>query len=229
MDNGVVQFHFLRSPADESAWWDAVCQCDSALASSLRLRFIQCSFRPNNLCLVESPEHRRRAPLTCPPSRFSGKNPLSLEKPLLSSRTHKNSCCWQGHALNWWIGSLVSLFFTELDANGHCAVLSRFSRVQLCVTPWTVAHQAPLSMGILQASILEWVYCHSFPSPGDLPNPGIEPMFLMSPALAGRFFTTRATWEAQNPHAELTNKNANYRIPFLERASHAAQLVKHLQ
>ena len=35
-----------------------------------------------------------------------------------------------------------------------CAVLSR---VQLFATPWTVAHQAPLSMGILQARILEWV------------------------------------------------------------------------
>ena len=35
-----------------------------------------------------------------------------------------------------------------------------------------------------------------FPSPGDLPNPGIKPGPLMSPALAGRFFTTRATWEA---------------------------------
>ena len=53
-------------------------------------------------------------------------------------------------------------------------------------------------------------------------------MFLTSPALAGRFFTTSATWEAQNSRAELTNKNANYRIPFLERASHVAQLVKHL-
>ena len=36
-----------------------------------------------------------------------------------------------------------------------------------------------------------------FPSPGNLPYPGIEPVFLMSPALAGGFFTTSATWEAQ--------------------------------
>ena len=35
-----------------------------------------------------------------------------------------------------------------------------------------------------------------FPSPGNLPNPGIEPMSLMSPALAGGFFTASATWEA---------------------------------
>ena len=36
-------------------------------------------------------------------------------------------------------------------------------------------------------------------SPGDLPDPGIKPVSLMSPALAGGFFTTSATWEAQDP------------------------------
>ena len=41
------------------------------------------------------------------------------------------------------------------------------------MTPGTVAHQAPLSMGFSQARILGWV---AFPSPGDLPNPGIEPV-----------------------------------------------------
>jgi len=35
-----------------------------------------------------------------------------------------------------------------------------------------------------------------FPPPGDLPNPGIEPTFLTSPALAGGFFTTSTTWKA---------------------------------
>ena len=35
-----------------------------------------------------------------------------------------------------------------------------------------------------------------FPSPGDLPDPGVEPTSLVSPALAGRFFTTSVTWEA---------------------------------
>ena len=54
------------------------------------------------------------------------------------------------------------------------------------VTPGTVAHQAPLSMGILQARILEWVV---LPTPGDLPHPGIKPMSPASPALAGGFFT----------------------------------------
>ena len=47
--------------------------------------------------------------------------------------------------------------------------------------------------GILQARIWETL---PFPSPGDLPNPGIEPMSLMSPALAGGFFTTSVIWKA---------------------------------
>ena len=47
--------------------------------------------------------------------------------------------------------------------------------------------------GILQARTLEGLPC---PAPGDLPDPGIEPVSLMSPALAGRFFTTSTTWEA---------------------------------
>ena len=46
------------------------------------------------------------------------------------------------------------------------------SRVQLFVTPWTVAHQAPTSMGF---SRQEYWSGLPFPSPGDLPDPGIEP------------------------------------------------------
>ena len=73
------------------------------------------------------------------------------------------------------------------------------SHVQLFVTLWTEAHQFPLPMGILQARILEGAAIGvPFPPPGDLPDPGTEPVSLMSPALAGGFFTTGATWEAQN-------------------------------
>ena len=50
--------------------------------------------------------------------------------------------------------------------------------------------QAPLSMGI---SRQEYWSGFPFPSPRDLPNPGIEPESFMSPALAGRFFTTSTT------------------------------------
>ena len=65
------------------------------------------------------------------------------------------------------------------------------SHVQLFVTPWIVACQAPLSMGF---SRQEYWSGLPFPSPRDLRNPGIEPR---SPALAGRFFTFHATREAQ--------------------------------
>ena len=61
------------------------------------------------------------------------------------------------------------------------------------VTPWTVALQAPLSMGLSRHE--RWTGLPYLP-PGDLLDPGIEPTSLMSPALAGRFFTTSATWEA---------------------------------
>ena len=59
----------------------------------------------------------------------------------------------------------------------------------------TIAHQAPLSMGF---SRQEWWIGLPCPPPGDLPNPGIEPESLMSPALAGVFFTISVTWEAPN-------------------------------
>ena len=71
-------------------------------------------------------------------------------------------------------------------------MLSRFSSIQLFVTLWTVACQAPLSMRILQARILEWV-AHALLQ-GIFPTQGSK-VHLMSPALAGRFFTTSTTWK----------------------------------
>ena len=58
-----------------------------------------------------------------------------------------------------------------------------------------VALQAPLSMGFSRQEYWSWLPC---PPPGDLPDPGIEPVSLMSPALAGGFFTTGATWETRS-------------------------------
>ena len=111
-------------------------------------------------------------------------------------------------------------------------LLSRFSCVRLCATPWIAAYQALPSTGfsrleyqsglpfLLQRIFLTQVlnpglphcrqtlYCLShqegnnwswqlFPSPGELPHPGIEPMSPVSPALAGGFFTTEPL-EASN-------------------------------
>ena len=60
------------------------------------------------------------------------------------------------------------------------------SCVRLFVTPWTVAHQAPLSVGF---SSQEYWSGLPFPPAGDLPDPGIKPTSLVTPALAGGFFT----------------------------------------
>ena len=71
------------------------------------------------------------------------------------------------------------------------------SCVRLFATPWTVAHQAPLSMGFSRQRYWSGI---SFPSPGDLPNPGMEPACLKSPALAGGLFYHWATKEAPVLH-----------------------------
>ena len=64
------------------------------------------------------------------------------------------------------------------------------------MTPWTVARQAPLSLGYSRQEYWSGLPC---PSPGDLPNTGVELASLLSPTLTGGFFTTSATWEALFP------------------------------
>ena len=71
------------------------------------------------------------------------------------------------------------------------------SLVGFLATPWTVAHQGPLSMGFSRQKYWSEL---PFLSPGYLPDPGIEPTSLAPPALAGRFFTTSTTWEAPLLH-----------------------------
>ena len=70
----------------------------------------------------------------------------------------------------------------------------RISPVQTPATPWTLAHQAPLSM--MGLSRQEYWSGLSFTPPGHLPYPGIKSTSPVSPPGAGRFFTTRVIWEA---------------------------------
>ena len=67
------------------------------------------------------------------------------------------------------------------------------SPVQLFATSWTLAQQVLLSIGF---SSQEYWSGLPFPLPGNLPDPGMESRSPAPPALAGRFFTTSATWEA---------------------------------
>ena len=65
------------------------------------------------------------------------------------------------------------------------------------LTPWTVAHQAPLSMEFSRQEYWSGLTC---PPPGDLPDPGIEPTSLMSLALIGRWVLSSAIWGSVCTH-----------------------------
>ena len=109
---------------------------------------------------------------------------------------------------NLYIGTLCKLLFAECISVAYLTkvreshwtrqslwtllLLSCFSCVRLFVILWTVACQAPLSMRFSKEYWSE-LPC---PPPGDLPDPGIEPEFLTSPASAGGFFTISTTREA---------------------------------
>ena len=89
---------------------------------------------------------------------------------------------------------------------GSLWILSSFSswmlsHVRLFVTPWTVAYQAPLSMGFSRQEYWSGLPC---PPPGGLPDPGIKSRSLMSPALADGFFTTEPPGKPSNSFIDIT-------------------------
>ena len=112
----------------------------------------------------------------------------------------------------WLDKSRIHHTFTKISKVCVC-VLSLFSHVQFSATLWTAACQCPPSMG---SSRQEYWSGLPSPPPGDLPDPRIELTSLMSPALAGKFFTTSATWEAPSKacthifYEELPNNNASF-------------------
>ena len=71
----------------------------------------------------------------------------------------------------------------------RCCYLVTELCLTLFVIPWTAAHQAPLSVGFPRQEYWSGL---PFPSPGDLPDPGMERISLASPALAGGFYTAEA-------------------------------------
>ena len=76
------------------------------------------------------------------------------------------------------------------------------SHVQLFATPWTAAHQTPLSVEFSRQDYWSGL---SFLPPGDLPHPRVEPVSCVSPASAGGFFTTSTIWEATGRSAPVSN------------------------
>ena len=88
---------------------------------------------------------------------------------------------WVETPLNAWLPNR-----SNWQYNSHVCMWNHFSCVQLCATPWTAAHLAPLSM---EFSRQEYWGGLPFPSPRDLPHLGNEPTSLMSPALEGGSLT----------------------------------------
>ena len=99
-----------------------------------------------------------------------------------------------GISLSFLLSGLFWPLTQFRSENRTCQLLSH---VWLFAIPWTVFYQLPLSMGFSRQEYWSGV---PFPSPGDLPGPGTEPVSLMPPALASRFFTTSAASEAPPPH-----------------------------
>ena len=139
--------------------------------------------------------------------------PTSNTRRLLFLHTLSSTCClwifgwwpfWHGVPLHyscWEIpwqeepGGLQSRGSRDLYMTQWlCVCSSCFSHVQFFVTPWTVAHQAPLSVGF---SRQEYWSGLPFPPPGDLPDSGIEPESLFkSPASASDSLPLMPPWEA---------------------------------
>ena len=97
---------------------------------------------------------------------------------------------WGLKGKSGWINLVLPTLCSAKVACVHAKSL------QLCLTlckPMDLARQAPLSMGFSRHEYWRGLPCLP---PGDIPNPGIKPRSLMSPAFAGRFFTTSATWKS---------------------------------
>ena len=101
-----------------------------------------------------------------------------------------------------------------------CVCACALNHVQLFATLWTIAHQAPLS---IEFSRQEFLSVLSFPTPRDLPNLGIEPASLVSPALVdGCFYhwvlpkvypnMTSFTWITELPNDDM---GVNFIVPYL--------------
>ena len=91
-------------------------------------------------------------------------------------------------------GNWAVIYCYDRPQLASACVLSHFSHIQLFATLCIITLKAPLSMGFFNQEYWSGLPC---PPSGYIPDSEIESSYLMSPALAGMFFTTRATWEVQ--------------------------------
>ena len=109
---------------------------------------------------------------------------------IATCQTHTHTYCMEKKKI-----SLLNIIINLTSLCAFCCC-----HVQLFVTLWTLTHQAPVQGFSRRQKYWSGLTC---PSPGDLPDTGIEPISLTSPALVGGLFTTSATWEALTLSAAL--------------------------
>ena len=115
-----------------------------------------------------------------------------MEQNRVQKCTHINTVNWSLTREQRQYNGAKTVFSTNGAWSTGCAHASCFSHVWLFATLWTIARQAPLSTGFSRQECWSGLPC---PPSGDLPDPGIKPMCLTSPALASGLFITSATWE----------------------------------
>ena len=128
----------------------------------------------------DSPQSLRREPSPAVTPWF--------QTPALQNCERVNFCLLKLPGLWWFV-------MTALGNSCVCVRAQSLSRARPFATPWTVAHQTPLSMGFPRQEYWSGL---PFPSPGDLPNPGIEPSCVSY--ISSWIFYPCTTWEAQESH-----------------------------
>ena len=167
-----LQYSCLENPMDGGAWWAAV---HGVAGSRTRLSDFTFTFHCHALdkeMATHSSVLAWRIPGTGEPGGL----------PSLGSH---------GVGHDW--SDLAAAAAAALLSLWACCMLGRFSCVWIFATPWTIACQSPLSMGLSKK-----VYWSGLPFhlPGDLPNPGFVLTSPMNPALAGGFIFHCVIWEA---------------------------------
>ena len=124
----------------------------------------------------------------------------SVTRSLVPALDFEHLCLWGSHGIIFRSTHLLRtfsfLFVCSVVCMCVCLCAQPLSRVWLLATPWTVAHQAPLPMGLSQQEYWSGL---TFLPPGDLSDQGIKPASPVSSALVGGFFTSEPHG---NPHMQ---------------------------
>ena len=177
----------INLTAQKITWSERLKRCPSFLmqqASETRDSTIACFILPKETLYFSAPPHPHFLCLIQKSHFAEPLLPLIVSEPLSSGEV-ASSGGTAAHSSPVWTGLSANLSYAIC-----CRCLAAKSRPTL-TNPWTVARQAPLSMGFPSQEYWSGL---PFPSPGDLPDSGIEPA---SPALAGGVFTTEPRGKPQ--------------------------------